>query len=65
MTQGGAAMSALLEAFLKEHCLKRDVSRLAHMAAANDWIHFLAEASAGSYSLQEVRTPPPTKMTRW
>lgn len=52
--QKGAHDWLLLQAFCKQHGLDMDASRMVHLAADNDWVHFLAEASTNSYSYEQV-----------
>lgn len=54
MRQRGARDWVLLRAFCQQHGLSMDASRMVHLAADNDWVHFLAETSTQSYSYQEV-----------
>ncbi len=56
--QKGAHEWVLLRAFCEQHGLEKDASRMVHLAADNDWVHFLAEASADSYPYQQVRNLP-------
>ncbi len=44
----------LLLAFCAQHGLPLDCSRLVHLAAGNDWIFFLAQASVHFLSLKQV-----------
>ncbi|EIE27464.1 hypothetical protein COCSUDRAFT_55471 [Coccomyxa subellipsoidea C-169] len=52
--QKGAHEWVLLRAFCEQHGLEKDASRMVHLAADNDWVHFLAEASADSYPYQQI-----------
>ncbi len=54
LRQRGARDWVLLRAFCHQHGLEMDASRMVHLAADNDWVHFLAEASTQSYFYHEV-----------
>jgi len=49
---------ALLRAFCEQHGLDTDASRMLYLAAENDWVHFLAEASTHTQSYQQVDQHP-------
>ena len=55
---------ALLQAFCAQHRLPCDSSHLTRLAARNDWIFFLAEASTHTVPLEQVPdlSPQPTCM---
>lgn len=45
---------ATVKTFCEQHGLPQDASRLVHLAAADDWVHFLAEASSQGYTYDQV-----------